>query len=221
MALEAVTKDTAQLDDGEIADIAAMCAADDGFEAGMINKEAENWVLVTTVTEGAHLRAFSFSTLERIGGTPAILLGMAGVRRHSRRDAALRAVMAENFRRALRAFPDEDVLVGACFQRPDAFDAFRSLSEVVPRPGHRPSGEDRAWGRRLAKRFGVNSAHYDDREFAFDGTGSQPISIDFETLKVDAIPSDLAAMFESIDIKRGDAIIAHGWVMSEELLKYG
>ena len=45
-----------------------------------------------------------------------------------------------------------------------AFTAFKPLDRVVPRPGYEPNGEDRAWGRRLAKRFEVQG-EYKAREF--------------------------------------------------------
>ena len=38
-----------------------------------------------------------------------------------------------------------------------AFEAFKVLTDIVPRPGHKASGEERAWGRRLAKRFGIEA----------------------------------------------------------------
>ena len=63
--------------------------------------------------------------------------------------------MHDQFRRAVLAFPDEDVLVGTRFARPSGFEAFKALEGHRPRPGHKANGEERAWGRRLAKRFGV------------------------------------------------------------------
>jgi hypothetical protein len=44
----------------------------------------------------------------------------------------------------------------------------------VPRPDHKASGEERAWGRRLAKRFGVDASSNDDRAFKATGNGSHP-----------------------------------------------
>ena len=35
---------------------------------------------------------------------------------------------------------------------------FKHLDDLIPRSGHRAVGEERAWGRRLAKRFGVEPA---------------------------------------------------------------
>ena len=44
---------------------------------------------------------------------------------------------------------------------------------MVPRPGYTPNGEDRAWGRRLAKRFGFEG-HFDDRAFRVAVKGRKP-----------------------------------------------
>ena len=56
---------------------------------------------------GEKLHGFSFSTLERIGGTPCVLIGLMSVRRSSKRDQVLRGLMGEAYHRALMAFPDE------------------------------------------------------------------------------------------------------------------
>ena len=98
--------------------------------------------------------------------------------------------MAEAYHRALMAFPDEDVVVGSRFVAADALDAFKELDEVIPRPGHRAVGEERAWGRRLAKRFGVDGT-YDEKSFVVkDG---QSGFIDYESLKPEKIDPEVAA----------------------------
>src|SRR6056297_2612309 len=196
MALEVTTKDTTALSDSELAEMADICA-DGGhcYEVGTLSKQVEQWVLVTLVQEGNHLRGFSFSTLERIGGTPCILLGVASIRRTAKREPVLRAIMSDNYRRALMAFPDEDVLVGTRMTAPDALDAFKALTDVVPRPGHKASGEERAWGRRLAKRFGVDAENYDARSFTVTGDGGSPLVLDYESLKRDAIDDAVAEQF--------------------------
>lgn len=222
MALDVTTKDCTALSDSELAEMADICA-DGGhcYEVGTLSKQVEQWVLVTLVHEGSHLRGFSFSTLERIGGTPCILLGVASVRRTSKRDSVLRAIIGDNFRRALMAFPDEDVLVGTRMDDPGATEAFRSLDDVVPRPGHKASGEERAWGRRLAKRFGIDSDSYDDQTFVATGDGTDPLVLDHESLKADALDADVVEMFAGLDRERGDCVVTCGWVMAEELLKHG
>ena len=96
-------------------------------------------------------------------------------------------MMHDQFRRAVLAFPDEDVLVGTRFLDAGGFEAFKALDDIVPRPGHKATGEERAWGRRLAKRFGIENGGYDDRSFIANGDGSFPCVLDHESLKPEAI----------------------------------
>jgi hypothetical protein len=220
MAIAVETKDCTQLSDAELAEMADICA--DGpstFEAGLLSKQAEAWVLITMAREARILRAFSFCTLERIGGTPCVLIGCASVKRSSKRDAVLRAMMTDQFRRALLAFPDEDVLVGTRFPKADGFEAFRTLADLVPRPDHKATGEERAWGRRLAKRFGIENGAYNDRGFVARGDNSFPVSFDHESLKPDQIDPLVGAFFDPLDGDRGDSLIAFGWAMAEDLAK--
>ncbi|HNI35334.1 MAG TPA: hypothetical protein PLV93_08030 [Microthrixaceae bacterium] len=220
MPFDVSTKDCAQLNDSELAEMADLCAETPSrYEIGDLSKQAEAWVLVTQVREGAHLRGFSFSTLERIGGTPAIILGLAHVRRTSKRDQVLKGIMNDNYRRALMAFPDEDVLVGTRLAAVDGFEAFKVLVDINPRPDHKSSGEERAWGRRLAKRFGME-ADYDDKMFVAKGNGSYPLVFDHESLKPERLDPEIAPFFKPLNAKRGDCLVAFGWIMAEELLKY-
>ena len=222
MALEVTTKDCTALSDSELAEMADICA-DGGhcYEVGTLSKQVEEWVLVTLVKEGNLLRGFSFSTLERIGGTPCILLGVAAIKRTSKRDAVLRALISDNFRRALMAFPDEDVLLGTRMSGAGALEGFKLLADIVPRPGHKASGEERAWGRRLVKRFGIDASRYDDQAFVIVGDGSPPLVLDHESLKADSIDPEVLVQFAGLDETRGDSIVTCGWVMAEELLKHG
>src|SRR3546814_12135015 len=99
---------------------------------------------------------------------------MASVKRTAKRDTVVRGIVQDQLRRAVLAFPDEDVLYGTRFTTPAGFEAFRALNDVVPRPDHKASGEERVWGRRLAKRFGVDLSSYDDRPFLALGGGPPP-----------------------------------------------
>jgi hypothetical protein len=219
MAIEVETKDCTALADAELAEMADLCA--DGpsrYESGLLSKMAEAWVLITQAREAGKLKGFSFSTLERIGGTPCILIGLASVKRTAKRDAVLKALMADEYRRAVLAFPDEDVLVGVRMVDAGAFEAFKNLEDIVPRPGYKASGEERAWGRRLAKRFGIDA--YDDRAFVATGDGSYPACVDHESLKPEAIDKDVQAFFAPLDAERGDSLIAFGWAMAEFLTKF-
>ena len=101
--------------------------------------------------------------------------------------------MAEAYHRALMAFPDEDVVVGSRFVMPDALDAFKELDDVTPSPGTRAVGEERAWGRRLAKRFGVEGA-YDEKTF-IARAGGQEGFIDFESAKPEAVDPAARELF--------------------------
>jgi len=217
MAIAVETKDCTALSDAELGEMADICAEGPaGYDIGLLSKQPEEWVLITQAREGNKLLGFSFCTLERIGGTPCLLVGLASVRRNAKRETVLKAVMADQYRRALLAFPDEDVLVGTKFIEPSGFGAFRGLEDIVPRPGHKATGEERAWGRRLAKRFGAEG-RIDDRTFVVSGDGGPCGVLDHELLKVDGIDPQVRAYFKSLDRKRGDHLIAFGWAMAEDL----
>ncbi len=219
MAIEVVTKDCTQLSDAELAEMADICV--DGpsrFEAGLLSKQVEAWVLVTMARDSG-LKGFSFCTLERIGGTPSVLIGLASVKRTAKRNSILRAMMHDQFKRAVMAFPDEDVLVGTRFTSAAGFEAFKTLDDIVPRPEHRATGEERAWGRRLAKRFGIDSGSYNDQIFTATGDGSFPLSLDHESLDPEAFDPAVVALFKGVKPKTGDSLVAFGWAMAEDLAK--
>jgi hypothetical protein len=215
MAVQVQTNDSAALTDADLDELASMGGA---FGIGELSKAKEDWVLITMARIDRKLHGFTFSTLERIGGTPCVLLGMMSVRRSSRRDQVLRGLMAEAYHRALMAFPDEDVVVGARFVAPDALDAFKELDDVTPSPGTRAVGEERAWGRRLAKRFDVESA-YDEKSFVVR-SGGQEGFIDHESAKPQAIDPARRALFKDVPAD-GGSLIVYGWTMAEDLVKLG
>lgn len=216
MAIQVDTRDCAALSDADLDEMASMGGA---FDIGSVSKAKEDWVLSTAARIDGVLHGFSFSTLERIGGTPCVLLGMLSVKRSSKRDQALKSLMAQAYHRALMAFPDEDVVVGTRFVRPDGLEAFKSLTELIPRPAHRAVGEERAWGRRLAKRFGVDST-YDEQTFVAK-TNGQSGFLDHETLKPEKISPEVAAQFDTVNVKKGGVLVVHGWTMAENLVKLG
>lgn len=221
MAIEVLTKDCTALTDAdleEMADMGAQTPID--FGVGLLSKAKEDWVLSTTARIEGKLHGFTFSTLERIGGTPCVLLGLMSVKRSARRDAVLKGLMAEAYHRALMAFPDEDVLIGARFVSPSGFEAFKALTDVVPRPDYRAVGEERAWGRRLSKRFGVEGT-YEEQAFTVKGAGSLAAHVDIESLKPEAIDPKIVAMFKGLKPNKGDSLVACGWAMAEDLLKLG
>jgi hypothetical protein len=220
VAFDVETKDCTALSDAELTEMADICAdGPAGFDVGLLSKQREEWVLITQVRDNGKLHGFAFSTLERIGGTPCVLVGLASVKRSSKRDAALKAVMNDLYRRAWLAFPDVDVLVGTRFIDPCAFQAYKGLEDIVPRPGHKATGEERAWSRRLAKRFGAEG-RIDDRTFVLSGDGNRPGALDFEAQKSDGIPKDVKAYFADLDHARGDSLVTFGWAMAEDLAKH-
>ncbi len=222
MAIEVETKDCTAVTDGELDEMAELSAeSSHPFSVGLLSKQTEEWVLLTTARENGRLKGYVFSTLERIGGTPSVLMALGAVCRNSKRTTVMRALMAEMYHRALMAFPDEDVLVGTRFAEPSGFELLGSLDEVVPRPDHRPSGEERAWGRRLVKRFGVDSDRYDDRRFVVRGDLDQPCVFDYESLKSDQIDPPVVSLFDALDRARGDHLVAFAWAMAENLEKLG
>ncbi|MGD9794165.1 MAG: hypothetical protein AB7V43_11850 [Acidimicrobiia bacterium] len=221
MPVEVETKDCTNLSDAELTDLADLCAAGPArFDIGVLSKARDAWVLVTMARIEGKLHGFSFTTLERIGGTPCVLIGLAHVKRTSQRNSVMKGLMTELYRRALSAFPDEDVVVGAKFADPSGLEAFKSLEEIIPRPDHRAVGEERAWGRRLVKRFGVEGT-YDDQAFTVKGTGGVVGVFDHDSLKPEAVKPEVAALFKGLKPAKGDCLIVHGWAMAENLLKLG
>ncbi len=217
MPIKVDTKDCTALSDSEVSEMADLCArVGVDWDVGLLSKQCEEWVLVTQASEGGRLVGFSFCTLERIGGTPSVLVGVASVQRGPRCAATLKALMGDQLRRAVLAFPDEDVLVGTRFSDPAAFAAFAGLDDIVPRPGHKASGEERAWARRLAKRFGAEG-RVDDRTSVLEGTGDPAVVLDFVCPEADGIEPEVASFFATLDRTRGDAVVAFGWAMAETL----
>jgi hypothetical protein len=220
MAIEIETKDCTALSDADFEELADMCAEGaTELGVGMLSKQAEEWVLITLGRDNGKLKGFSFSTLERIGGTPSVLVGVASIKRTSKRDSILRGIVLDQLRRAVLAFPDEDVLVGARFTNAGGFEAFKTLQDIIPRPDHRVTGEERAWGRRLAKRFGVDNGAYADRAFTVAGDGTAPCCLDHESLKPEKIDAEVAACCAHLDVEQGDTLVAFGWAMAEDLAK--
>jgi len=222
MSIDVGTKDCTALSDAELAEMADICTdGPAGFDIGLLSKQRDVWVLITQGYEDGSLVGFSFCTLERIGGTPCLLWGLASIKRVANRAEVLAAVTADQFRRAVLAFPDEDVLIGTRFIEPGAFVAFEGLEEICPRPGHRASGEERAWSRRLAKRFGAEG-RINDRTFVVEGDGNPVGVFDYSPLELNGLDPEVAGYFDPIKRERDDVLIAFGWGMAEDLAaRYG
>jgi hypothetical protein len=124
-------------------------------------------------------------------------------------------MMGDKYRRALLAFPDEDVLVGTRLFGAEGFRAFTGLTDVVPGVDHKATGEERAWGRRLAKRFGADG-RIDDRTFVVSGDGCEAGGFDFCSPKSTS-SGEAHVFFEEVDVSGGGRLVAFGWAMAEDL----
>ncbi|MBV1894330.1 MAG: hypothetical protein KUG57_09805, partial [Ilumatobacteraceae bacterium] len=88
-----------------------------------------------------------------------------------------------------------------------------------PSPSIDAGGEERAWGRRLAKRFGVD-AKYDAKTF-ISKSGGQSGFLDHESSKPEKLNADVSSLFEVVPVKRGGVMVVYGWTMAEDLVKLG
>jgi len=183
-----------------------------------LDQHIEKFPLVVVAAEDDELGGFMFGSLERIGGTPAILWGLGTARRGREAADALRAMTAELYRRAGISFPDEDVLVGARIAQPAGYTLLGAYAGVVPRPGYTPTGEERAWGRRLAKRYGCESC-FDDRSFRVAlGGRKPPVAAVLDASAVKATGgAKVKDLVGELDPRQGQAMIAFGWAAAEDL----
>lgn len=210
MGIEVYTKDCTALSDAEFGEMADLSTGGEGWEVGLLSKQAEKWVLVTQAHEKSKLKGFLFSTLERIGGTPSLVIGLACFAPTRNRSSVLRGVMHDQLHKTFMAFPDEDVVVATRANHSGPLDAFAGLTDVRPWPDTRPNGEERAWGRRLAKRFGA--LDFDDHSMMATGDGDNLV-FDHVSLKTSAA----SAIFDGVDRSSDQHIVAWGWAMAEFL----
>ena len=220
MAIDVETRDCNALTTDDLEEMTLVAGNEGAFvhTVAALTDEVARWVLITLVRDGRRLHGFGTCTLERVGGTPAVLMGVGVIRRTTKRNTVLKAIVADQMRRAVLAFPDEDVLVGARVGGPGGLEGFSSFPTVVPRPGYQPSGEDRAWGSRLSKRF-AHGGSYDKRRFRIAGAGPQAVIVDHEPLNGRDVDEDVCLMFEGIDTSRGDGLIVFSWATAEYLEK--
>jgi len=180
-----------------------------------LDQQIESFPLICLTSVDEELHGFLFGSLERIGGTPCVLWGAGAARKGKNAGPSLKALVGELYRRAAISFPDEDVLVAGQIAHPAGYTLLGGLSDICPRPGYSPTGEERAWGRRLAKRFG-SKARYDDKAFRLK-PGKQPARVfDTRTMKVSST-SKAAEMLGSPDPAAGEAMIVFGWASAEAL----
>ena len=179
-----------------------------------LDGHVEQFPLVAVAEVEGEIQGFLFGSLERIGGTPCVLWGLGATKRGRTARATLEALVGELYRRAAISFPDEDVLVAGRVAQPAAYALLLELADVCPRPSYTPNGEERAWGRRLARRFGCDSK-YDDRKFRVKATGASQAVLDSRHVKLGGkAATDLVG---TVRPEKGEALIAYGWAMAEAL----
>jgi hypothetical protein len=179
-----------------------------------LDQHVEQFPLVAICSEDDDLHGFLFGSLERIGGTPCILWGLGATLKGRAARPTLEALVGELYRRAAISFPDEDVLVAGRVAHPGAYSLFSVLSDVCPRPKYAPNGEERAWGRRLARRFGCD-ARYDDRSFKVKKCGASEPVLDARFVKLGGKAA--VELIGTLDPAKGEAVITCGWAMAEQL----
>lgn len=185
------------------------------FKDDALDDHVERFPLVIRTTADDELHGFLFGSLERIGGTPCILWGLGAIRRGRQARGALDLTVGELYRRAAISFPDEDVLVAGRFAHPSAYALLNQLSDVCPRPKYSPTGEERAWGRRLARRFGCDG-RYDDRKFRLKANGASEAVLHAAAVKAGGKAA--AEVVGTVRPHKGEAVIAFGWATAEALV---
>ena len=207
---DSVSLKPAELDElGQLVHSVGLPVADE-----QLDQHLEHFPLIILCSEDEVLSGFLFGSLERIGGTPCILWGLGAVKKSRAARTTLESLVGELYRRAAISFPDEDVLVAGRMAQPAAYSLLGNLADVCPRPKYTPNGEERAWGRRLARRFGCD-ARYDDRTFRVSAHGGpEPV---FDTRHVKLGGKAAVEIVGVVDPGTGEALIAYGWAMAESL----
>ena len=83
-----------------------------------------------------------------------------------------------------------------------------------PAANYSPTGEERAWGRRLARRFGCEG-RYDDRAFRVAATGNPEAVLDASTVKGGGKAA--TEVVGEVDVTSGEAVIVFGWATADAL----
>ena len=213
--MQVESRDSVSLKPAELDELGQLLASVglDGMDHEL-EAHVETFPLVVLAVEDAGNHGFLFGSLERVGGTPCILWGLGAVRRGRQSGAAVKGLVGELYRRAAISFPDEDVLVAGRIAHPAAYGLLGGLADVVPRPDYSPTGEERAWGRRLARRFGCDAA-YDDRAFRVTTKGKPQAVLDASTVKGGGKAA--TAVVGVTNPSKGEAVIAFGWATADAL----
>ena len=75
---------------------------------------------------------------------------------------------------------------------------------------------ERAWGRRLAKRFQCDK-HYDDQLFTVVAQGTREWVVDVAPSLNGNAPKMAGDLFDGIDADEGGSLIAFAWAFAEDL----
>jgi hypothetical protein len=220
MTMNVESRDSVSLKPAELDEFSQLLTANGlSLSDAQLDVQVEAFPLAVVAMLESEVQGVMLGSLERIGGTPAILWGLGVARKGKHGPAALKAMTGELSRRAAISFPDEDVLVATRLSQPSCYTLLSSYANLVPRPGYVANGEDRAWGRRLAKRFGVEAAHFDDRGFMVAVKSRKPTCVpilDASAVKATG-GAKIVSLVGDLDATRGKAMIAFGWAVAEEL----
>ncbi len=188
------------------------------FSDEELDRQVEAFPLVVICHDGTEFCGFMFGSLERVGGTPSILWGPGAARKGKQSLEIIKAMTGELARRASISFPDEDVLVAVRLHQASCYAMLSNYSNVVPRPGYEANGEERAWGRRLAKRFGHEGA-FDDRTFRIKHSGRKvPVVPVLDTVGIKSTGgAKIVQLVGPLDASKGEAMVAFGWAIAEDL----
>lgn len=205
MPTTVTNQDCCTLTDLEREDLANL-AADPSGALGVLSKEVDRWVTAFVSKKGGRANGFCFGTLERIGGTPCVLIGPAIIQ--DAKVSVAKGIVSAIRTKAKVAFPDEDVIFAACVdgELPEAI--FDKLDHPQP-SSSKPGGEERAWGRRLAKRFDVTD--FSDTKMVGKSSGEEFL---FEW------PEASSADSFKIKSSKASVTIAWAWAMVELLDSY-
>ena len=218
MAIQVETKDSTALTDADLDEMASMGGALRDRRA----VEGQGGLGPRHAAPGsrASCTGYAFSTLERIGGTPCVLLGLLSVRRTSKRDAVLKGLMGEAVPPGADGLPRRGRR-GRHPLRPRrrlrGVPAARPTSSPAPAtgPSARSGRGAAAWPSASA-----STAPTTSRRSSSSPTASRGF-LDHETLKPEKIDPDVAALFRGVTRPRAASLIVYGWTMAEDLLKLG
>ncbi len=217
--MQVESRDSVSLKPAELDELGQMLSAVglSGMDT-QLEYHVEHFPLIVIAGADDEPHGFLFGSLERVGGTPCILWGLGAAKKGRQAGLAVKGMVGELYRRAAISFPDEDVLVAGRIAHPAAYGLFAGLVDVVPRPDYAPTGEERAWGRRLARRFGCDG-RYDDRAFrvTHKGKGKAAPEAVLDTSTVKGGGKAATEVVGEVQPLKGEAMIAFGWATADAL----